>query len=154
MGQYTDYAWVKGRIGFDVLKQFLSDQVSNTSASDTVIDTELDTYVEDKLIAQIDARIDSACVVQVTVPVESTNKSFGLLEGIGEALLIRAVYAHSKHGDVPPKIENAWIQANMDLRAISTGKLLLVQDDDDGPGEDGDSVAVDVTSSEDTWGKA
>lgn len=151
MGSYTTYAWVKTRIKFDRLKEFLEDQITDADDSTSAIDTELDDYVEDNVITQVESQINVACRKQVDVPVVSTNLCFGMLVNIARAMTLREVFAHSKHNEVPPKIENAFIAAIRQLGQIARGELDLTSDTETGPLTDGDSMRIDVTTDDDTF---
>jgi len=140
MGHYTNYAYVEGRLGEEFLLDILEDQIPDGTADGAEL-TVIEAYVEAECV-KIDALIDGACVKQIAVPVESTNKSFGLLKGVAEALILRKVASHTQHDDVPSKIENEYVSAMRTLGQIMRGELTIAQDGQTGPSTDGDTMAV------------
>jgi len=138
---YTTYAYAKGRFGLDFLFSLLADQIDEASTTDTAKEADIQAYIEAE-IEKIDAFIDAACVKQVDVPVATTNKSFGLLEAIAEALILRKVASHTQQDDIPSKLENEYIAAMRQLGQIMRGELAIAQTGQTGPSTAGDSIAI------------
>ena len=152
MGTYVTYEWVDARVGHDLIVDLLSKQLTTAGEAPEVVDTQLKAYVEEEIVEQIDSRINAACVKQTDIPVPTTNPSFAMLRGIARALLLREVYAHSSHDEIPPKIENAYVDAVQQLSQIQRGLITFADDGDTGPGTDGSSLDVSVLdSSGDSW---
>jgi hypothetical protein len=140
MGYYTNYAFVTGRFGAEFLSNILADQIPD-GTTDALIETVLSVYVEAEIV-KIDAQIDAACVRQIAVPVATTNSSFGMLQGIAEALVMRKIASHTQHDDIPSKIENEFISAMRQLGQLARGELVIAQPGQVGPSADGDSVVI------------
>jgi hypothetical protein len=140
MGHYTNYAFVTGRFGAEFLSNILSDQIPD-GTTDALIPTVLGVYIEAEIV-KIDALIDAACVRQITVPVPTTNASFGMLQGIAEALIMRKIASHTQHDDIPSKIENEYVTAIRMLGQLTRSELLIAQPLQTGPSAAGDSMTI------------
>ena len=140
MGNYTNYAFVTGRYGAEFLSNILADQIPD-GTTDALIPTVLGVYVDAEIV-KIEAQIDAACVRQITVPVPSTNASFGMLQGIAESMIMRKIASHTQHDDIPSKIENEYVTAIRMLGQIARGELVIAQAGQIGPNPDGDSMIV------------
>ena len=140
MGHYTNYAFVLNRLGLEFLRDILASQIPDGTEDDDV-STVLGVYIETQ-IAKIDAQIDSACVGQLAVPIEATNPSFAMLEGIAEALIKRWIASHTQHDDIPSKIENEYVTAIRMLGQLARKELLLNQDAQTAPTDDAESILV------------
>lgn len=152
---YTNYAFVKGRLGLEFLEDILNAQIYGVDESQ--YEATIQAYVEEE-IGKIESLIDAACIRQTTVPVPSTNKSYGILVNIAEALIIRKILSYTQQDDLPAKVENEYIGAMRTLTQIMRGDLTIAQDGQTGPSDDGDSMAISTpeadpfhTNMEEAW---
>lgn len=140
MGHYTNWDFVLGRFGLEFLSNILADQIPD-GTTDALISTVLETYVEAEIV-KIDAQVDSACVRQIAVPVDTANSSFGMLQGIAESIILRKIASHTQHDDIPSKIENEYVTAIRMLGQLARGELVVAQPGQVGPSATGDSMFV------------
>lgn len=140
MGHYTNWAFVRDRLGLDALRDLLSEQVTAYIDESAITDA-LETYVEAEIV-RIDQLIDAAVVKHASVPVATTNPSFGMLQDVAEAIILRKLYAHSQQDSLPQKIVEGYSASVQTLQRIATGQYTIAENAATGPSTLGDSVFV------------